>query len=136
MTYHLSMSARLPHFDALILQICTFFAIELAFQNCILRFIVIAPKTTASYPAPNNSETKLLIQHSHHEEAENLVLDFVRPRGTLLAAVGLLGTPTGLSRYTGRLHPMAMVLWIVLEQLVNCGSLERSGQDPEKIVEG
>lgn len=121
MAHDMGQNARLPRVDELILQVVVFFAVELAFQGCILRYMITVPYTGLE---KSISVGHLPSQGPHYEEAERLVLDFVRPRGALLLAVALLGTPTDLNRYTGQLHPFAMVLWMASEQLVRCGSLE------------
>ena len=124
MAYDLGKNTRLPRVDELVLQVIVFFAIELAFQECVLRFITIVPKTASEKSKCPDFVGLLPSQSPHYEEAESLVLDFARPRGTLVLAVALLGTQTDLNRYTGQLHPMAMVLWIAFEQLINCKNLE------------
>lgn len=116
--------SRLPRIDELVLQVVVFFAIELAFQEYVLRYIVISPKLAPGDSYLGGSIKHSSLQDSHHEEAENLVLDFVRPRGTLLMTIALLGTSTELNKYTGQPHPIAMVCWTALEQLVNCRNLE------------
>ena len=125
MAYNIGKSTNVPHLDQLVLQVAVFFAVELAFQKCLLRFINIAPNIADENCKSNDSIGTPKLRNSHHEEAEDLVMDFVRPRGTLLLAVALLGMPTDLNRYTGQLHPLAMALWAVFEQLVNCRSLEQ-----------
>ena len=96
--------------------------IELALQKTILRFIEIKPST-----ADGHSDGKYLVgcSRSHdpeYREAHDLVLAFARPRATLLLSVTLLGTPTTLTKFIGQLHPVAMILWVALEQLANCTS--------------
>lgn len=54
----------------------------------------------------------------NEEIAERLVVDFLRPRGTPLLAIALLTMPTALTRYSGQLHPLAMVGWVVFRQVV------------------
>lgn len=115
-----SMTNRLPGVDGLALQVLIFFAVELAFHKCVLRFITITPKHSLDKATFRSFVEKYPSYASHDEDAERLVFDFARPRGALLLAIGLLGRQTGLTRFTGQLHPMAMVLWIALEQLVNC----------------
>ena len=117
MAYDIRLKAHLPHAEQLISQVGVFFAVEMAFQECVLRFI-IAPKTMSGA-----SDLQDMSEHSppegpHYQEAEKLVLDFSRPRGALLLAIALLGPPTRLNRYTGQLHPIAMVIWVVVQQLL------------------
>ena len=117
MAYDVRMKAHLPHAEQLIFQVVVFFAVEMAFQECVLRFI-IAPKTMSG-----TSDLQDVIDHSpprspYYEEPEKLILDFARPRGALLLAIALLGPPTGLNKYTGQLHPIAMVIWVVAQQLL------------------
>jgi hypothetical protein len=105
---------NLPSDWQLLLQVAVFFAVEVAFQNCVLNFVRITPET----PKMHN-KTTFIAEYSEStrcEDAESYVLAFLRPRGTLLLSIGLLGTPTALTKYTGYLHPMAMLLWAVLEQ--------------------
>ncbi|KAL6719192.1 hypothetical protein ACLMJK_003429 [Lecanora helva] len=116
--------APLPPTDEIVLQVMAYFAIELAFQKCILRYIVIAPKVMEEGPDSIGTIKSSSLQQSYHGEAEKLVLDFIRPRGTLLMTLALLGTSTGFSKLIGQPHAMAMICWTALEQLVNCGSLE------------
>ena len=104
------------------MQVLVFFVIELAFQNWILRFVNI--------PANNSSDStglgckdvpkKVQTEEAQMNEgiAERLLMDFLRPRGTLLLAIALLSMPTALTSYTGQLHPVAMVGWVVLQQIV------------------
>lgn len=101
----------------LLLQVVFFFAIEVAFQNCILSFVTITPES----PATNGkiSAPVLGIGDEHLEDAENTVLDFLRSRGTLMLSIAFLGTFTPLTPCTGSLHPMAMILWTITEHLVD-----------------
>lgn len=48
--------------------------------------------------------------------AEDMMIQFVRPRGALLVAVALMGAPTAWTTYAGLLHPMAMAVWVALQQ--------------------
>jgi hypothetical protein len=93
-------------------------AIEVAFANCVLSFVTITPEIPKT-----NHRTILAAKHSEnkrYEDAENYVLDFLRPRGSLLLSIALLGMRTPLTRYTGHIQPMAIVLWFLLEQLMDC----------------
>lgn len=50
--------------------------------------------------------------------AEAAIFDFVRPRGALLLGVTLLGIPSALTQYVGRLHPATIIGWLVLQQVL------------------
>lgn len=115
-----------PSNKQMVFQVAVFFAVEVAFQNCVLSFISIDPepprtsgKTSIS---PGNTKEKL------SEDAENAVFDFLRPRGTLLLGIAILGTSTTLTRHTGLLHPMAVVLWFGMGQFVDYRSYGRNSR--------
>ena len=122
---------RFPSAAELLAQIAVFFAIELLFQNCVLRFIYIPnldePNISTKSKAiagPLQQQDPLegerqVNDRENNELARRLIMDFVRPRGTLLLAIALLGMPSmELARWTGRLHPIAMVYWVALQQIV------------------
>lgn len=125
-SYNFNESPRLPTSLQLMLQVAVFFAVEVALQNYVLRFIKVQPETPyskceiqrlAEYPAEELEE---------NGDAEGPMMDFARPRATLLLVIALLGVPTTLNQYTGELHPVAMVLWVVLQQQVKFGNKEVS----------
>ena len=118
-TYRLRQNPRFPTNEQLLVQVAVFFAIELAFHNCVLRFIHIPTDVPDAPYRPTSVVEYRGKEELEDEVAESLVVDFLRPRGTLLLAVGLLGMPTALTRYTGQLHPMAMAGWVALQQLIN-----------------
>lgn len=129
LTFHPTVLAQgskkpiLPSNKQLLLQVVIFFAIEFAFQSCILSFVNIdpeTPRTNGKTNVPPESTKKEL-----SEDAENAVFDFLRPRGTLLLGIALLGTSTTLTQYTGHLHHMAVVLWVGMGQLVDFRSYKK-----------
>lgn len=117
MAYDIRLKAHLPHAEQLVSQVGVFFAVETAFQECFLRFVIARKPTSGASDLQDISELSPP-QGPHYEEAQKLILDFSRPRGALLLAVALLGPPTRLNRYTGQLHPIAMVIWVVVQQLL------------------
>ena len=120
--YKPHQSPRFPDLGQLVLQVLAFFVIEIVFQNWVLRFINISTEDTSdSTGVPCKDVLKTLqAKEAQTNEgiAEQLVMDFLRPRGTLLLAIALLSMPSALTSYTGQLHPVAMVGWVVLQQVV------------------
>ena len=123
LTFHPTILAQgtknftLPSNQQLLLQVFVFFAIEFAFQSCILRFIHINPETPKT-----SGKSSVLLDSTKGElsdDAENAVFDFLRPRGTLLLGIALLGAPSTLTEYTGNFSHMAVVLWVGTGQLVD-----------------
>ena len=114
----------LPCNKQLLFQVVVFFAVEIAFQNCVLSFISIDPETPRMSDkisvSPENTKRELSY------EAENTVFDFLRPRGTLLLGIVILGASTTLTQHTGPPHPMAIVLWVGMGQVVDFRSYGRS----------
>lgn len=109
-------SSRFPYMNQLVLQVLIFFAVGQAFENLILHFIHIHPGNSNSNCKPRGLFEDTSKEEASRDYAADLVMDFVKPRGTLLLAIALLGMSTPLNRYTGPPHPMAMVLWTVLDQ--------------------
>lgn len=126
--YKVHQSPRFPDLEQLVLQVLVFFVIELAFQNCVLRFVNISTNGTSDSTALMCKDVPKTLQAKqaqiNEEIAKRLVMDFLRPRGTLLLAIALLSMPTALTSYTGQLHPVAMVGWVVIQQLVEPQSYE------------
>ncbi|KAM0803753.1 hypothetical protein BDR22DRAFT_837778 [Usnea florida] len=119
-----SEKSNLPSNQQLLLQVFFFFAIEFAFQGCILRFIHINPESPKT-----NGKSSVLLENTKRElsdDAENAVFDFLRPRGALLLGIALLGTSSTLTEYTGTLSHMAVVLWVSTGQLVDFRSYKKS----------
>lgn len=120
--YKPQQSPGFPDLGQLVLQVLVFFVIELAFQNWVLRFINISANDSSdgTRVACKGGLKTLQDKEAQNDEgiAERLVMDFLRPRGTLLLAVALLSMPTALTTYTGQLHPVAVVGWVVLQQIL------------------
>lgn len=96
----------------ILLQVVVFFATELALETCLLSYI----KVSDEIPDPTRGFASTT--ETHDDDAKSLVIYFLRPRATLLLATALMGMPTSLTTYTGQLHPISMILWVVLGQLV------------------
>lgn len=96
----------LPSPIQLILQVAGYFVVQSLFAHYVLRFVTIP--LTAEHPGAEKSE-------QDDEMLTAMVMDFVRPRGTLLLGVAAMGLPSVLNRVFGRLHPLAMVAWLVID---------------------
>ncbi|KAL9025657.1 MAG: hypothetical protein Q9180_007623, partial [Flavoplaca navasiana] len=102
-----------------VVQVLVFFLLDWAFQFYILRFLSL-PDRTDQY-GPKDAEA---------DDAFKLALAFIRPRGALLIAIAVIGSPSPLNTYTGKLHVLSMVSWVTLSQL---GGLFES-QSVKKVV--
>ena len=116
MAYNFHFSDPLPTTIHLFSQTAAFFAVEMVLQNCVFYFIEIFPQPDFTNGNADHSPSCSKRQKSQHDEAERLVVDFIRPRATLLLTIFVLGIPINLTGGMWRLHPLAMVFWIALEQ--------------------
>lgn len=96
----------LPTTSQTLAQLLVFFFLNWAFQFYLLRFLSL-PSGKAD-GGPNDPEA---------ENAFQLALEFIRPRGAVLIAIAICGMPTPLNNFTGKLHMLSMVSWIILRQL-------------------
>ena len=115
-TRHLPRTVPTPSDGQILLQVAVFFAVQMAFENSVLNYITVIPEA----PATKHGSREMLVdsQEESCEAAERYVLMFLRPRGTLLLSVAILGTPSVLTDYSDKIHPMALVLWFALESMV------------------
>ena len=129
--YDLGLSSHVPHANQLILQVAGFFTIEIVLQRFILRYVITTPKAAHQICRPDQQNCSFATEHSRQQEAERLMLDFVRPRAALLISVFLLGSVTRLAKFIGRLHPLAMILWMALGQCVDFSKFEAANTSLE-----
>lgn len=87
-------------------QVLVFFFWDWAFQFYVMRFLSLPNGREESGP-----------KDPEDDDAFHLALEFIRPRGAVLIAIAIIGTPSPLNSYTGKLHVLSMVSWIVLRQL-------------------
>jgi hypothetical protein len=104
-----SPSTRPPSLFQLTFQVAGFFVIQILFTHYILRFIAISPA------GQGEPLTKAVEPHPDDEILTAIVMDFLRPRGTLLLGITAMGLPSRFTDLLGRLHPLAMVVWVVLD---------------------
>jgi len=116
-------TAHVPSLVQLALQVGVFFAIQILFTHSILRSISISIVEQSS---PTTTKAIELCQPKPDPDDERLaaiVVDFLRPRGTLLLGIAAMGIPLKVTEFLGRLHPLAMVAWVVLDHL--CSTVNR-----------
>lgn len=104
----------LPTFSQSIVQLAVFFAIDWAFYFYVQRFLNMETRKADADPTETGDG-----------DAFRLTMEFIRPRGALLLAVAFVGSPSPLNTYTGRLHVLSMVSWIILR---HSGSLWESNE--------
>ena len=116
-TWHSSRTVSTPSDGQILLQVAVFFAVQAAFENSVLNYITVTPEE----PATKYGSRKMLVdtQKERCKEAEKYVLMFLRPRGTLLLSVAILGAPSVLRDYSNKIHPMALVLWFAFGKMVS-----------------
>lgn len=96
----------LPALSQSVAQLLVFFFLDWAFQFYVLRFFSLPTGREESSP-----------KDPEDDDAFCLALEFIRPRGAVLIAIGVLGSPSPLRSYTGKLHVLSMVSWIVVRQM-------------------
>lgn len=129
---HRPWPSRFPSAMELLAQVAVFLIVEQLLEGCVLRFIQI-PFTKASSGSSTRSKAVIelmqqqnpvkhqlrVVNDENNEVARRLVVDFMRPRGTLLLAIALLSMPASkLTRWTGSVHPTALIFWAALQQIV------------------
>ena len=107
----------------LLFQVVVFFAIEIAFQNCILNFTSIESELPES--SRNITISPEILKEELFKDAEHAVFDFIRPRGTLLLGIAVIGSSTSLTQHTGSLHPLAVVFWFGMGQMIDFKSYRK-----------
>ena len=119
-----SPSTLIPYLNTeqLAIQIGILYTVELIFQKYVLRFIDISTKREDSLIHHDKLNWRVNFvgkakDDDGDELAKAVVFDFMRPRGALLLGVALLGIPSALTQHVGRLHPTAIVGWLVLQQI-------------------
>lgn len=106
---HTTASVPFPAFPHVLAQVAVFFLIESALQRCVLRFV--APCAAGKEKTGCDSKQALYLDDV---AAFDLAMQFIRSRGALLLAMVVLGTPSALSPYTGKLHVLSMVGWAAM----------------------
>jgi hypothetical protein len=110
-------TANVPSLVQLALQVGIFFAIQILFTHSMLRSI---STSIVEQSSPTTTKTIELCQPKPDPDDERLaaiVVDFLKPRGTLLLGIAAMGIPLKITEFLGRLHPLAMVAWVVLDRL-------------------
>jgi len=110
-------TANVPSLVQLALQVGTFFVIQILFTHSVLRSI---SASIVEQSSPTTTKSIELCQSQPDPDDERLaaiVVDFLKPRGTLLLGIAAMGIPLKITGFLGRLHPLAMVAWVVLDRL-------------------
>lgn len=110
-------TANVPSLVQLALQVGIFFVIQILFTHSMLRSI---STSIVEQSSPTTTKTIELCQPKPDPDDERLaaiVVDFLKPRGTLLLGIAAMGIPLKITEFLGRLHPLAMVAWVVLDRL-------------------
>ncbi|KAL2827746.1 hypothetical protein BDW59DRAFT_160052 [Aspergillus cavernicola] len=98
---------ELPSPERLTLQVLGFFLMEALCHRLILPLVV-------------SMTTSLYHEQEEHNADDGMItaaiMDFSTPRIALMLGIAVIGIPCSLTRCLGRLHPLSMAGWVIVDQ--------------------